>query len=88
MTPYSMLLLYCNMGNPTRRSASRCVNLRWNPKGECKDLVETSVAFVPAAAPPPIKEKKRSPFQYYKRNPFKNRADNFKHKPVIKTSFT
>ena len=43
------------MDNPTRRSASRCVNLRWTPKGVGKDLVETSVAFVRAAAPPSIK---------------------------------
>ena len=55
----------------TRRSAPRCVNLGWTPKGVGKDLVETSVAFIRAAAPPPIKAKKEAPFNIIKEIPLK-----------------
>ena len=36
---------------------ARRVNLRWTPKGECKDLDQTSALIVRPAAPPPIRRK-------------------------------
>ena len=71
MVPRPIHPIHPSIHPQARRYAPRCVNLGWTPKVVGKDLVETSVAFVRAAAPPPIQEIRETPFNIMKEIPLK-----------------